>query len=113
MKTPRRMLVGSYCGDKITARNATAAMVSGPTVSRCCTCTRVVEYDPVSVFPTVRRCSVQGPTRGADVHRDRTIIADTMKLLGNSGYGKTITNVDRHRGRQLLHGEGGIAPRQR
>ena len=25
------------------------------------------------------------------------IIADTMKLLGNSGYGKTITNVDRHR----------------
>ena len=35
--------------------------------------------------------------REEDVHRDKTIIADTMKLLGNSGYGKTITNVDRHR----------------
>ena len=28
---------------------------------------------------------------------DKAIIADTMKLLGNSGYGKTVTNVDRHR----------------
>ena len=31
------------------------------------------------------------------VHSHKAIIADTMKLLGNSGYGKTITNVDRHR----------------
>ena len=26
---------------------------------------------------------------------DHTILADTMKLLGNSGYGKTITNKDK------------------
>ena len=32
-----------------------------------------------------------------DVHSHNIIIADTMKLLGNSGYGNTITNVDRHR----------------
>ena len=31
-----------------------------------------------------------------DVHSHKTIIADTIKLLGNSGYGKTITNVGRH-----------------
>ena len=35
--------------------------------------------------------------REGDVHSHKAIIADTMKLLGNSGYGKTITNVDRHR----------------
>ena len=35
--------------------------------------------------------------REGDIHRRKTIIADTMKLLGNSGYGKTITNVDRYR----------------
>ena len=28
---------------------------------------------------------------------DKAIIAGTMELLGNSGYGKTVTNVDRHR----------------
>ena len=28
---------------------------------------------------------------------DHDIIEDTIKLLGNSGYGKTITNVDQHR----------------
>ena len=32
-----------------------------------------------------------------DEDPDKAIIADTMKLLGNSGYGKTVTNVDRHR----------------
>ena len=47
------------------------------------------------VLPTVRRCSVHSPTRrrrppAQDHHRRH------MKLLGNSGYGKTITNVDRH-----------------
>ena len=27
----------------------------------------------------------------------KPIIADTIKLLGNSAYGKTVTNADRHR----------------
>ena len=57
---------------------------------------QVIEYDPIPCF---RRFgdAVSKARREGDVHRDRTIIADTMKLLGNSGYGKTITNVDRHR----------------
>ena len=32
-----------------------------------------------------------------DADPKQAIIADTMKLLGNSAYGKTITNKDRHR----------------
>ena len=42
--------------------------------------------------------SVSAARRVADAYPHKTIIADTMKLLGNSGYGKPIANVDRHRG---------------
>ena len=35
--------------------------------------------------------------RDGDGDPDQAIIADTMKLLGNSGYSKTITNKDTHR----------------
>ena len=57
---------------------------------------QVVEYDPIPCF---RRFgdAVSTAGREGDVHSHKAIIADTMKLLGNSGYGKTITNVDRHR----------------
>ena len=42
---------------------------------------------------------MQRPRPGTKERRPphKAIIADTMKLLGNSGYGKIITNVDRHR----------------
>ena len=95
MKTPRRMLVGSYCGDKILLATPLLRwyLDHGLEVLHVY---QVVEYDPVPCF---RRFgdAVSKARREGDVHRDRTIIADTMKLLGNSGYGKTITNVDRHR----------------
>ena len=57
---------------------------------------QIIEYDPIPCF---RRFgdAVSTARREGDVHRDKNIIAHTMKLLGNSGYGKTITNVDRHR----------------
>ena len=92
---PRRMLVGSYYGDKI--------MLATPLLRwylnhglEVLHVYQVVEYDPIPCF---RRFgdAVSEARRAGDVHRDRAIIADTMKLLGNSGYGKTITNVDRHR----------------
>ena len=57
---------------------------------------QVIEYDPIPCFRWFGD-AVSTARREGDVHRDKTIIADTMKLLGNSGYGKTITNVDRHR----------------
>ena len=95
MSTPRRMLVGSYRGDKI--------LLATPLLRRYLDhglevlhVYQVIEYDPIPCF---RRFgdAVSTARREGDVHRDKTIIADTMKLLGNSGYGKTITNVDLHR----------------
>ena len=52
-------------------------------------------------FAVSRSCSPHHCTsrirRAGDEDPGKAIIADTMKLLGNSGYGKTVTNVDRHR----------------
>ena len=95
MSTPRRMLVGSYRGDKILLATPLLRwyLDHGLEVLHVY---QVIEYDPIPCF---RRFgdAVSTARREGDVHRDKTIIADTMKLLGNSGYGKTITNVDRHR----------------
>ena len=41
--------------------------------------------------------SVSAARRAGDEDPDKAIIADTMKLFGNSCYGKMVTNVDRHR----------------
>ena len=86
--------MGSYSGDKILLATPLLRwyLVHGLEVLHVY---QVIEYDPIPCF---RRFgdAVYKARREGDVHRDRTIIADTMKLLGNSGYGKTITNVDRH-----------------
>ena len=95
MTTPRRMLVGSFHGDKILLATPLLRwyLEHGLEVTRVY---QVVEYTP---SPCFRRFgdAVSTAQREGDVHPHKTIIADTMKLLGNSVYGKTITNVDRHR----------------
>ena len=40
--------------------------------------------------------AVSDARRAGDRDPDQAIIADTMKLVGNSCYGKTITNKERH-----------------
>ena len=95
MSTPRRMLVGSYRGDKILLATPLLRwyLDHGLEVLHVY---QIIEYDPIPCF---RRFgdAVSTARREGDVRRDKTIIADTTKLLGNSGYVKTITNVDRHR----------------
>ena len=95
MSTPRRMLVGSYRGDKILFATPMLRWYLDH-VLEVMHVYHVIEYDPIPYF---RRFgdAVSTARRKRDVHSQKTIIADTMKLLGNSGYGKTITNVDRHR----------------
>ena len=57
---------------------------------------QIIEYEPNPCFQRFGE-SVSTARRAGDKDPDKAIIADTMKLLGNSGYGKTVTNVDRHR----------------
>ena len=41
--------------------------------------------------------TVSDARREGDVHPDKTIIADTMKLIGNSAYGKCATDLSKHK----------------
>ena len=95
MSTPRRMLVGSYRGDKILLTTPLLQwyLAHGLVVDHVY---QVVEYEPKPCFRNFGE-SVSTARRNGDVDPDKSIIADTMKLLGNSAYGKTVTNVDRHR----------------
>ena len=95
MSTPRRMLVGSYRGEKILLTTPLLRwyLAHGLVVDRVY---QIVEYSPKPCFQHFGE-SVSTARRDGDVDPDKSIIADTMKLLGNSAYGKTVTNVDRHR----------------
>ena len=95
LNKPRRMLVGSYRGDKILLATPLLRwyLTHGLVVDRVY---QVIEYEANPCFQRFRE-SVSTARRAGDADPDKAIIADTMKLLGNSGYGKTVTNIDRHR----------------
>ena len=95
MSTPRRMLVGSYHGEKILLATPLLRwyLAHGLVVDRVY---QIVEYSPKPCFQHFGE-SVSTARRNGDVDPDKSIIADTMKLLGNSAYGKTVTNIDKHR----------------
>ena len=95
MSTPRRMLVGSYRGEKILLATPLLRwyLAHGLVVDRVY---QIIEYEPKPCFQSFGD-SVSAARRAGDADPDKSIIADTMKLLGNSAYGKTVTNVDRHR----------------
>ena len=92
---PRRMLVGSYRGDKILLTTPLLRwyIAHGLVVDHVY---QVVEYEPKPCFRNVGE-SVSTARRNGDVDPEKAIIGDTMKLLGNLAYGKTVTNVDKHR----------------
>ena len=92
---PRVMLVGSFRGVKILLATPLLRwyLAHGLMVDRVY---QIIEYEPNPCFQRFGE-SVSAARRAGDEDTDKAIIADTMKLLGNSGYGKTVTNVDRHR----------------
>ena len=94
MSTPRRMLVGSFHGIKLLLATPLLRwyLAHGLVVDRVY---QVVDYEPNPCFQRFGE-SVSTARRNGDSDPDKSIIADTMKLLGNSAYGKTVTNVDRH-----------------
>ena len=95
MSTPRRMLIGSYRGDKIMLATPLLRwyLTHGLVVDHVY---QIIEYSPKPCFQHFGE-SVSAARRAGDADPDKAIIADTMKLLGNSAYGKTVNNIDRHR----------------
>ena len=57
---------------------------------------QIIEYDPQPCFRFFGE-AVSAARRDGDADPNKAIIADTMKLLGKSAYGKTVTNKDMQR----------------
>ena len=88
-------MIGSYIGEKVLLSTPLLKwyLEHGLIVTHVY---QVVEYNPKTCFQQFGN-QVSQAQRNGDADPDQAIIADTMKLLGNSGYGKTITNKDNHR----------------
>ena len=95
MKRPTRSLIGSMIGEKILLATPLLKwyLEHGLEVTRVY---QVIEYTPKPCFKPFGD-AVSNARRAGDADPSKAIIADTMKLVGNSSYGKTITNKERHR----------------
>ena len=105
MPTPQRSLIGSFFGKKILLITPLLKwyLVHGLRVTKIY---QIVKYTPKRCFESfgnavsdTRRAgerAVSDTERAEDHAPNLTIIGDTMKLVGNSSYGKTITNQERH-----------------
>ena len=95
MAQPRRSLIGSLHGSKILLATPLLKwyLEHGMKVTKVY---QVIEYTPEPCFRPFGQ-AVSDARRAGDIDPSKAIIADTMKLVGNSSYGKTITNKERHR----------------
>ena len=95
MSTPRRSLIGSMFGQNILMYTPLLQwyLDHGLVVTNI---TQFVEYKPSACFKAFGE-AVSDARRAGDSDPCKSIIADTMKLIGNCSYGKTITNKERHR----------------
>lgn len=55
---------------------------------------RTINYKPEKIFPWFVE-EVTKARRTGDVEKDKALLAEVFKLLGNSGYGKLIENLER------------------
>ena len=55
---------------------------------------RTIDYTPAKIFPWFVE-QVTEARRTGDVEKSKALLADTFKLLGNSGYGKLIEALER------------------
>ena len=96
------MLVGSMRGDRVLLFSGLARwyLQHGLVIKEIY---ELVEYHPRAVFKVFGE-SVSNARREGDADPSKKILADTSKLIGNSCYGKTIVNKDRHR--EVVYVEG-------
>ena len=88
------LLIGSYFGKKIGLSTALLKwyLNHGLVITHIYT---VVEYIPNATFNSFMTQVTQARLDG-DCDKDKALIAETMKLIGNSSYGKLITNKEKH-----------------
>ena len=89
--TPRRALISSYHATKILVTTPLLRwyLMNGLIMSRVYT---VVEYTPKRCFKNFGESVTKARQVGA-LDESKVVIANQAKLMGNSSYGKTITNT--------------------
>jgi G:T-mismatch repair DNA endonuclease (very short patch repair protein) len=102
LRQPQRMLIGSMKGTRILLFSELARwyLQNGLNITRLHT---LIEYTPEQPFKLFGD-SVSDARREGDADASKAILADTNKLIGNSCYGKTIVNKDRHKDVKYVHG---------
>jgi len=102
LKRASRMLIGSTKGVKLLLHSALLSwyLSHGLVVTKIY---QLFEYAPRRVFETFVD-SVSEARRKGDADDDLKILADMSKLVGNSLYGKTITNKDEHKDIRYVEG---------
>ena len=94
LNQPRRSLIGSFFGKNMLFATPLLKwyLAQGMTVSNV---TLVVEYQPSACFRDFGD-RVSNARREGDCDPTKSIISEIFKLLGNSAYGKTLTNILHH-----------------
>ena len=95
MNQKRRSLIGSMFGEKILIISPLLKwyVQHGLKVTQI---HQVVEYTPSTTFKAFGE-QISDARRAGDADPNKKIVAETKKLEGNSSYGKTVTNKERHR----------------
>ena len=102
LKSPQRMLVGSLRGDKVLLFSELLKwyIEHGLVVTKVY---QTFQYQPRKCYEVFGN-SVSDARREGDVDSSKALLADTSKLVGNSFYGKTITNKEKHRNVSYVEG---------
>ena len=103
LKQPQRMLISNF--------NLENGTISTPLLNfyiilglKCTRIYRFVQYTPRKCFNTFVQ-SVVDARRGEDENTDSSVVAETMKLLGNSSYGYQIMDRSKHTEIKYLNDE--------
>ena len=102
-KRPRRLLIGGMKAEKILLATDLLKwyITHGLIISHIYT---VIEYTPQKCF-TNFVSKVSNARRAGDKDKTMAIIAETMKLIGNSAYGSTIMNKEKHLSIKYVEGD--------
>ncbi len=102
-KDPKRLLVGAMKAEKILIASPLLRwyLQHGLTVTRVY---QFIEYAPMACFKDFQD-TISAARRDGDMHPAKEILADTCKLLGNSGYGSLIMGKEKHRNVNYIRGE--------
>ena len=93
LNNPQRLLIGSYFGNKILLMTPLAKwyLDHGLKITKIY---QIVQYKPERCFSKFADLVTMARREG-DVDASKALLADISKLIGNSVYGKTITNKEK------------------